>query len=61
MESVRRAKVMGKDVTKAMPYMEELYKEYKKLPSWCPSVKYLPEESSLDELFALTEDIIFKK
>ncbi len=49
-ESVKRAKNMGKDVTKAIPYISTLYKEYDDVKNWVADCIYLPETASLKEL-----------
>ncbi len=48
--SVQRANNMGKDVTKAIPYITVLYEEYGKVKDWFPNTLYLPEDATLDEL-----------
>ena len=58
-ESVRRADKLGKDVKKAIPYMKNLYEEYKKLKEWFPNVEYFSEEASLEELQGIISEAIF--
>ena len=59
-ESVKRAKVLGKDVQKAIPYMDKLFKEYKNLPKWFSRVTYLPDDQSEDKLCNWVSEKIFK-
>lgn len=53
--SVRRASEMGKDVTKAIPYMNALHNEYLDLKKWFPRAEYLPDNLSLLKLQHLVQ------
>lgn len=48
--SAYRANEMGKNVSKAVPYISRLYDEYHSIPEWFPSAIFLPETASLEEL-----------
>ena len=53
--SVKRANEMGRDVTKAIPYMNALYDEYLDLKNWFSRAEYLPDNLSLLELQQLVQ------
>lgn len=59
-ESVKRAKLLGKDVTQAIPYMKVLYQEYKDLKTWFLNAFYLPENATIDELKIIVSKLVFE-
>ena len=58
-ESVKRAEALEKDVKRAVPYMNLLYKEYIKLKDWFPRTVYLSENAIPEKLQNITSENIF--
>lgn len=58
--SLKRAEKMGKDVSKAVPFMEALYKIYSDLNGEFSNRVYLPEDTTLENLEAIIAERLKK-